>query len=160
MEGLYYYSINLNEGSKTSYQDVEYKKYMKSFSWGYYDTLTLTIDKVKGNFGVTINDKWKGWAYENQYAIRHKEIYLGISSYADEGCEIEILNKDLITAERYHSDFSGIKNKSLVTMNQKGQLKCYDTLLFYYNNLYQNKETTIDVSVDLKYDNRVLKEQL
>ena len=29
-------------------------------------------------------------------------MFLSISSYADENCQIEILNKDMISPERYH----------------------------------------------------------
>ena len=92
MRGLYYYNINMNKGTKDSYMSDDYKKYMESLKWGYTDILTLTIDKTKGNFGVSIGDKWKGWAYVDQYAIKHKEMYLSVSSYGEVGCEIEILN--------------------------------------------------------------------
>jgi hypothetical protein len=35
-------------------------------------------------------------------------MYLSLNSYGEEGCEIEILNKDMISNERLRSDYSGL----------------------------------------------------
>ena len=102
------------KGTKTSYYEDKYLKYLPQMGWGYFDTITLMIDKTKGNFGLSIGDKWKGWAYENEYAIQHKELYLSLNSYGEPGCEIEILNKDMITPERLKTDYTGIKNKKFL----------------------------------------------
>lgn len=49
-------------------------------------------------------------------------MYLSLSSYADEGCEIEILNKEMIAAERFNRDFSGMVLKKIDhSISKKGE---------------------------------------
>ena len=46
-------------------------------------------------------------------------MYFSISSYADNDCQIEILNKETISPERYHSDYAGMVNKSVFDIHEK-----------------------------------------
>lgn len=88
-------------------------------------------------------------------------MYLSLSSYADEGCEIEILSKEMIAPDRYNRDFSGMVLKKIDhSISKKGENKCYNTLDFRYNTLLSQKINTIDTSIDLKASNKAISANL